>query len=109
MVFPMSTVAFAAEIEGVGEEAYPSTNFHGEEDYFRFKDSVDRMSSTGEFEFYCNISFQITNTETTEVTNYHHYLFERASCCYDLWLSDELVSEDVQKEILAAANITVNG
>lgn len=24
------------------------------EEYFRFKDSVDRMSKTGEFEFYCN-------------------------------------------------------
>lgn len=43
MVFSMNSYAFAAETE----------TDHTEE-YFRFKDSTERMSSTGEFEFYCN-------------------------------------------------------
>ena len=43
MLFSMSITAFAADNE---------TN--DAEEYFRFKDSTARMSTTGEFEFYCN-------------------------------------------------------
>lgn len=54
MAFMASAVAFAAEIECPDEGERTSTKFHDEEEYFRFKDSVERMSDTGEFEIYCN-------------------------------------------------------
>lgn len=54
MTFSMSAVAFAAEIGSVEEEISLSAKSCGDEEYFRFKPSTGRMSSTGEFEFYCN-------------------------------------------------------
>lgn len=57
---------------------------------------------------YISINFKVTDTETTDVNYYHHYLFEKSFSCYDLWLSDDLVSEDEQKEILTTMNKSVN-
>lgn len=43
MVFSVSLSVHATE-----------SQMDGTQEYFRFKDSAERMSSTGEFEFYCN-------------------------------------------------------
>lgn len=51
---------------------------------------------------YISINFKVTDTGTMDENYYHHYLFEKSSSCYDLWLSDDLVSEDEQKEILTS-------
>lgn len=49
---------------------------------------------------YVSINFVVTDPETQESTYYHHYLFERAGGCYDIWLIDELVAQDEQIELL---------
>lgn len=54
MTFSISVVAVAAEIEGVEVDEELSVHAYDEEEYFRFKNSVGRMNSAGEFEFYCN-------------------------------------------------------
>ena len=51
---------------------------------------------------YVSINFAVTDPETQKSTYYHHYLFERDSGCYDLWLTDELVDEDEQIALLAS-------
>ena len=51
---------------------------------------------------YVSLNFAVTDPTTQEVAYYHHYLFERAGGCYDLWLIDELVGEDEQVALLAS-------
>lgn len=62
---------------------------------------VAMYSSNDDYD-YVSINFTVTDTETMESNNYHHYLFERNSGCYDLWLIDELVNEEEQKALLIA-------
>lgn len=49
----LSIVLVACMLSAMCIPAYATENNRSEE-YFRFKDSSERMSSTGEFEFYCN-------------------------------------------------------
>lgn len=49
---------------------------------------------------YVSINFTVTDPDTKETTYYHHYLFERAGGCYDLWMTDELIAQDEQISLL---------
>lgn len=54
MIFSSSTVAFATELESDAFEDGSFAHSYDEEEYFRFKNPSERMTSTGEFEIYCN-------------------------------------------------------
>lgn len=60
---------------------------------------ISMYFSNGEYD-YISINFTVSDTKTMQTKNYHHYLFERDAHCYDLWLDDELVDEDIQAEFL---------
>lgn len=49
---------------------------------------------------YTNITLRVTDPETGTSNNYHHYLFEKDSLCYDLWIDDTCMQEEDQQALL---------
>lgn len=49
---------------------------------------------------YVSIALEVWDPELQVARDYHHYLFEKAGCCYDLWLMDKLVDADEQNALL---------
>lgn len=66
------------------------------------------MSSTGEDPTMLEVSLIVVNLETEETHEYKHYLFERDSECYDMWLDTELVDSETSVQLLSTTGIDDN-
>lgn len=58
------------------------------------------MSSTGEEPKMLEVSLIVVDLESEETHEYKHYLFEKDSACYDMWLDTELVDGEVRVQLL---------
>lgn len=58
------------------------------------------MSSTGEEPKMLEVSLIVVDLETEETHEYKHYLFEKNSACYDMWLDTKLVNGEVRVQLL---------
>ena len=66
------------------------------------------MSSTGEDPTMLEVSLIVVDLEAEESHEYKHYLFEKDSACYDMWLDTELVDSEIRVQLLSVTGIDDN-